>query len=106
MMRRYMLLPQSTLNDEESAEEEDGIRLTEDDLDVSFYKGDEIDLGELVREELILELESCPSCSLDSCEGAAYLRRLAEEAESFEDRDAVDPRWAALAEMKSNFTKK
>lgn len=33
-----------------------GIALTPDDLDFSFYRGPEIDVGEIIREQLILAL--------------------------------------------------
>jgi uncharacterized protein len=42
--------------------------LTEEDVSLSFYQGDEVDLAPLVRETLILSLPTIPLCS-DECRG-------------------------------------
>lgn len=42
--------------------------VTEDDLTTSFYKGDSIDLGELMHEQFVLALPMKPLCS-DACKG-------------------------------------
>jgi DUF177 domain-containing protein len=42
--------------------------LNADDLDLSFYDGDEIDLSPLVREQIILALPTRPLCR-ESCKG-------------------------------------
>ena len=47
-----------------SAEEE----LEDDDLNLSFYEGDEIDLTPLVREQIILALPTRPLCE-EACKG-------------------------------------
>lgn len=40
----------------------------DDELDMGFYRGDELDLGELVREQVILSVPIKPLCS-ESCRG-------------------------------------
>lgn len=45
-----------------------GLELKEDDLSLSFYKGDQVDLSPLVREAMILSLPTRPLCSED-CRG-------------------------------------
>jgi uncharacterized protein len=40
----------------------------EDDLEVAFYTGDEIDLNEVIREQLVLALPIAPVCRED-CKG-------------------------------------
>ncbi len=44
------------------------VELDEDDLDLSFYEGDEIDLSPLVREQIILALPTRPLCR-ENCKG-------------------------------------
>ena len=44
------------------------VELSDDDLDLSFYQGDQIDLSPLVREQIILALPTRPLCRED-CEG-------------------------------------
>ena len=88
-----MLVPKA---DEVAPEAE----LTDDELDLSVYEGDEIDLAPLLREQIILALPTrplcdehckglCPSCgvnlNLESCRCAAT---------------AGDPRLAVLRNIK------
>jgi len=47
--------------------EEEGA-VGDDDLDLSFYEGDEVDLSPLIREQIILALPTRPLCR-DSCRG-------------------------------------
>ena len=56
-----VLLPKT---DEVVPEEE----LTDDELDLSVYEGDELDLSPLLREQIILALPTRPLCD-DSCKG-------------------------------------
>lgn len=96
---RWVLVPLRTLDAERLRDDEE-IELSTDDLDVSFYSSDEIDLGELVREALILELDPGDECGEEACDA-----RLAELKASLEsvgaEEDAIDPRWAGLAELKN-----
>jgi uncharacterized protein len=83
----------------ENYEAQQAIELTEDELDLSVFDGEVIDLDELVREELLLAVPThllcqenckgvCPTCGVDRnttdcvCGG-----------------DEVDPRWAGLKEL-------
>ncbi|MBA3320424.1 MAG: DUF177 domain-containing protein [Pyrinomonadaceae bacterium] len=81
---------------------EEAKELTDDDLNLSFYEGDAIDLDELVREQVLLALPSrllcreecrglCPTCGVNlntqPCDCA---------------RRETDPRWAALAALKNS----
>ncbi len=50
------------------AEQAAGEELAEEDLSLSFYQGDEVDLAPLVREAMILSLPTRPLCS-DECRG-------------------------------------
>ena len=101
MRVRWTLVPASQITSGSvSAEEEQ--ELTSDDLDVSFYTGDEVDLGELARETLLLELEPCPRCDVDECEGDRYLSPPPEADEVV----AEDARWAQLGTLRAEMAKR
>ncbi|MGB0647050.1 MAG: YceD family protein [Bradymonadia bacterium] len=75
----------------------DAIELTENDLDdeVNTFQGDEIDLKPIVRQDLILALPMNPTCEDGNAEAC--------DIQSFpgvNDEPSIDPRWAALAELK------
>lgn len=68
----------------------------EEELEMDFYEeiiNGEIDIDELLREHLILEVGSYGVCS-EECEGLP-------EMKDYED-DGIDPRWAQLLEMSKN----
>ena len=90
---RWTLLPKAALDAEVSPEEE--VELTTEDLDTSFYEGETIDLRELVREAILLEVDPIPRCDVDECGGAAYEQPPVEDGET-----ASDPRWAPLLKWK------
>lgn len=80
----------------------ENIELQEEDLGVSFFEGDSIDVDELVREQILLALPVrllcgeecrglCPHCGSDLNANAC---RCAEQQ--------TDPRWAALAALKED----
>jgi uncharacterized protein len=73
----------------------------EDDLTTAFYEHDEIDLGQLIREQLYLALPMKPLCR-DECQGlcavcGTNLNRGACDC----NRAWEDPRFAALRELRS-----
>jgi uncharacterized protein len=47
---------------------EDKHEIKQDELDMGFYKGDELDIGDLVAEQIILAVPMKPLCS-ESCKG-------------------------------------
>lgn len=97
---RWTFVPRkSMLSGGMTAEEE--YELTADDLDVSFFDGDEIDLADVVREAILLELDAVPRCEVDACDESVY-RSASSQPDSARSEDAMDPRWAKLAEMKAN----
>lgn len=79
----------------------------DDDAEAYPIEGDVIDVGEVVREELMLSLPLSPLCQ-DGCVGADPDRfPTSAEADSAAsgDDDAegdppIDPRWAALSELR------
>ncbi len=79
------------------------MELDADDLDVSFYEGDEIDLAPLVREAVILELPSYPRCPedlRDDCD-AAYEKFIGDEVLEENEDAGIDLRWGPLKELKA-----
>lgn len=76
--------------------------LQDEDLFVSVYEGDEIDVDELVREQVLLALPTrfvcredckglCPQCGADLNAGPCSC-----------PTKEIDPRWAALASLKKD----
>jgi uncharacterized protein len=75
--------------------------IEEDDLSTAFYENDEIDLGQLMREQFYLSLPMKPLCS-DACHGlcpqcGTNLNRGACDCKP----DWEDPRLAALKQLRS-----
>jgi len=75
--------------------------IEEDDLTTAFYENDEIDLGQLMREQFYLALPMKPLCS-DDCKGlcpacGANLNRTTCDC----NRSWEDPRLAALKEFRT-----
>jgi uncharacterized protein len=75
-------------------------QLNEEDLEISIFEGDKIDLTELVREQILLALPEQVFCREDCkglCQKCGANRNLincnCEEKE-------IDPRWAALKNLK------
>lgn len=73
-----------------------------DDADAYVFDGETVDVGEVVREELMLALPLTPLCR-DDCEGADPGRFSAAATAATEtpepDEGTIDPRWAALSQL-------
>lgn len=95
---RWILLPKEEL-DKDQLRPHELIELTTDDLDVSFYTDDEVDINELVREAVLLFLDQHSRCGEEDCD--ARLTELLKTQREAEDEAPVDPRWAGLAKLKS-----
>ncbi|HEY0084141.1 MAG TPA: DUF177 domain-containing protein [Pyrinomonadaceae bacterium] len=88
-------VPAEVLNTEAEATE-----LQEDELTFDTYEGDELDIDELAREQLLLALPArhlcredckglCPTCGEDLNTQTCHC-----------EQQVIDPRWAALAALK------
>jgi uncharacterized protein len=89
-----LLLPASAGAGE--AEQEIG----QDDLGVSFYRDDEIDLGELIREQFYLALPMKPLCDED-CRGLCPVCGINRNRETCTcQAEWVDPRLEGLRQFK------
>ena len=73
------------------------IELTDADLedDAETFMGDEIELEPIFRQDLILSLPMNPTCDDGQGETCQY-----ESYQAQADDSAMDPRWAALADLK------
>ena len=73
--------------------------LHDEDLEVSVYDGDSVDLDEIVREQILLALPARQLCR-DDCRGLCPECGKNLNTESCDcARHETDPRWAALADM-------
>lgn len=72
-----------------------------DEVDAYAFSGEMVDVGEVVREELMLSLPLSPLCR-DGCEGVEgeFFSTGEGDPASEESGDPpIDPRWAALSEL-------
>lgn len=70
-----------------------------DDADVYPVDGDVIDIGEVIREQLMLALPLSPLCRND-CAGADPERFPTDGVDEAEDEEVtIDPRWAGLSAL-------
>jgi uncharacterized protein len=73
--------------------------LDDDDLAVSFYQGQAIDLDDLVREQVELTLPMARLCG-EACRGlCAECGANLNEGQCACAAEAIDPRWAALKDL-------
>jgi uncharacterized protein len=80
-------------------DDEDGQEVSEDDLGVSFYKDEVLDLGELMREQFILALPMKPLCR-DACAGLCPVCGINRNRETCTcQSEWVDPRMEALRRL-------
>lgn len=75
------------------------IELHEDDLGLSVYENDEIDLDQLVIEQLELSLPTRLLCR-DECRGLCPSCGIDLNDEECDCKAPIDPRWEALAAVK------
>lgn len=73
---------------------------TADDGETYPIEGHEIDLEQLVRDALLLELPLAPVCAGDDCTPTVVPGVLVGATDDARvDSDVTDPRWAALSEL-------
>ena len=87
---------------QKSYESETDLELSEEDLDVSYYEGELIDLRPIIREAVLLELPVyavCPPESSDACD-EAFENYIGEEVVETNEDAGLDLRWRALKGIK------
>jgi uncharacterized protein len=88
------------------SEGEEDVELEQDELNVSYYEGDEIDLGPLLREAILLEMPQYPSCGIEPREECEhYQDNIGARARKMEESASVDLRWEKLGALKSLMVK-
>jgi uncharacterized protein len=75
--------------------EEEEVELTEEDLDVSFFEGEIIELRDVLREAILLEVDPYPACEPECAPADAPAVGTARD-----DAASVDPRWLPLLDIK------
>ena len=88
----WTLIPKTAFSDPDKETE---VELTSDDLDTSFYEGEEIDLGALAREAVLLELPGIPRCA----DSEVCTKVLREPENDQPAKKKLDPRWGPLQAM-------
>ena len=82
-------------------DDEEGLELSAEDLDVTFYEGTEIDLNDVVREAIFLEVPDYPSCGIEPKEECPdWQANMAAKVQQM-DADKNDLRWEALKAIKA-----
>lgn len=77
-----------------------GMELAEDDLDLYGYENEQVDLTPLFRDQVILAVPFAPLCRED-CKGLCPQCGADRNRETCDCKPPVDPRWAALQNLKS-----
>lgn len=97
----YLPLAELSPHDEAdaAAAEEDGVAITEDDIDLFGYDGEVIDLEPLVREQFVLAVPYAPLCSED-CKGLCPQCGTNRNHAACACEGPGDPRLAALKALK------
>jgi uncharacterized protein len=83
----------------EDYQAQQAVELTEDDLDLSVFDGEAIDIDDLVSEELLLAVPAQVLCK-DDCKGICPVcGQDRNEVNCGCETATVDPRWAGLKEL-------
>ncbi len=99
-----VLMPRSEAVGEDEDDQE--VELTQEDLDVSFYDGSEIDLSDVVREAIYLEVPTYPSCGIEPAQDCPnWQANMSQQVQKMKDNDG-DLRWEALRALKARMSDK
>lgn len=96
---RVTFLPSAELPSDEDEPDEDGVAITEDDLDLFAYDGEVIDLEPLLREQFVLAVPYAPLCAED-CRGLCPQCGINRNQGTCTCEAPGDPRLAALKALK------
>ena len=99
-----LFLPQtgSTSTSRRPTNDEEEVEVAEEDLGVSFYANEEIDLGEMIREQLYLAVPMKPLCRAD-CAGLCPISGINRNRERCTcEATWVDPRLEPLRKLRQS----
>lgn len=83
----------------EDYQAQQAVELTEEDLDLSVFDGDVIEIDELVTEELLLAVPDQMLCN-ENCKGICAMCGADRNSTDCEcETKQIDPRWAGLKEL-------
>ncbi len=74
------------------------LELSQEDLEVTFFSGDQIVLDDFVRETVLLEVPMRLVCN-DGCDSEHVRKYLGDDPDNPEPKEKIDPRLAPLMEM-------
>jgi len=93
-------------NPADETELESDEELSDDGLDISFYKGEELDLAGIVKEQVLLEVPMKPLCKND-CRGICSRCGTDLNVQSCNCKDDhIDPRLVPLAKYKESLNRR
>lgn len=94
-------MPAGGDEDAELADGQEEPAVSEDDLDLYPYDGEEVDLAPLFRDQVVLAVPFAPLCD-DACKGLCPVCGTDLNTTSCAcDKVPVDPRWSALKNLKT-----
>ena len=96
---RVTFLPAAEMPKDDDAAAEDGVEVTEGDLDVFPFDGETIDLEPLFREQFVLAVPYAPLCRED-CKGLCAQCGIDLNSSTCTCEKPIDPRLAALKGLK------
>jgi uncharacterized protein len=91
--------PRELVPDDVPHGEGEEVELTEDDIDLYPYEGEELDLGPVLREQIILAVPYAPICR-EECKGLCPQCGVDLNISSCHCEAPVDPRLVALKDIK------
>lgn len=87
---------------EENYTQSQEVEIRNEDLEIAVYENEEINLDELVREQILLNLPTQAFCR-ENCKGLCEKCGANKNTEDCNcEAKEVDPRWAALKNLKRN----
>ena len=95
-----VLMPRPGAEGHPFDDDEDGVELSAEDLDVTFYGGTEIDLKDIVREAIYLNMPDYPTCGAEPKDCTDWEANIATVAREMEE-NKTDLRWDALKAIKA-----
>jgi uncharacterized protein len=96
---RVTFMPASELPDDEDDEDEEGVEVDKEDLDLFPYDGEVVDLEPLLREQFVFAVPFAPLCRED-CKGLCSQCGIDRNSATCTCEAPIDPRLAALKGLK------